>query len=151
MEFHTTDIQLALEMDAQDDLASFRHEFVIDDPDLIYLDGNSLGRLPKRSLAFLRQAVEQEWGERLVRGWNDGWIYLPALLGDKIAQLIGAGAGEVLVTEATSINLFKLVAAALRARPGCTKIISDVFNFPSDLYIIQGIIDMLGGAIAWNW
>jgi kynureninase len=96
-------------------------------------------------MAVLRHAVEREWGERLVRGWNDGWIYLPDLLGDKIAQLIGARPGEVLVTEATSINLFKLVAAALRARPGRTKIVSDVFNFPSDLYIMQGIIDMLGG------
>lgn len=144
MNFPSTDIQLALEMDAQDDLASFRDEFVIEDPDLIYLDGNSLGRLPRRSVTILHQTIEQEWGERLVRGWNDGWIYLPVQLGDKITRLIGAQPGEVLATEGTSINLFKLVVAALRARPDRTKIISDVFNFPSDLYILQGIIDMLG-------
>lgn len=139
-----TDIEFAKEMDAQDGLASFRNEFVINDPDLIYLDGNSLGRLPRRTIPYMNRVVEQEWGGWLIRGWNEGWIDLPTKLGAKIAGLIGAQPEEVLVTDATSVNLFKLVVAALRAQSGRAKIVSDVFNFPSDLYIIQGIIDLLG-------
>ncbi|MFN8455645.1 MAG: kynureninase [Anaerolineae bacterium] len=145
MNFTHTDLDFALELDAQDELAAFREEFVITDPDLIYLDGNSLGRLPKRTIPFIRRAIEQEWGERLIQVWNDGWINTPTELGAKIARLVGAQPDEILVTEATSINLFKLAVAALRARPERSKIVSDVFNFPSDLYILQGIIDLLGG------
>ncbi|TFH33590.1 MAG: kynureninase [Anaerolineales bacterium] len=144
MKFSTTDIQLAHDLDAQDDLAAFRDAFVIADPNLIYLDGNSLGRLPKRTVDVLRVAIEQQWGERLIRGWNDGWINSPTELGARIARLVGAGADEILVCEATSINLFKLAIAALRVRPGRPKIVSDELNFPSDLYILQGIIDLLG-------
>ncbi|MBE7470160.1 MAG: kynureninase [Anaerolineae bacterium] len=144
MNFTRTDLDFAHELDAQDELASFRDEFVIEDPDLIYLDGNSLGRLPKRTIEFMRRAIEVEWGERLIRLWNDGWVRTPTTLGAKIAQLVGAQPDEILVTEATSINLFKLAVAALRARPERAKIVSDVFNFPSDLYILQGIIDLLG-------
>jgi len=142
--FTRTDIDFARELDNQDELASFRNEFVIEDPNLIYLDGNSLGRLPKRSVDFMRQAIEKEWGERLIRVWNDGWVDTPTELGAKIARLVGAQPDEILVCEATSINLFKLAVAALKARPDRTKIVSDVFNFPSDLYILQGIIDLLG-------
>lgn len=145
MRFSSTDISLARELDAQDELAHFRDEFVISDPNLIYLDGNSLGRLPKRTIEFMRRAIEHDWGERLIRAWNDGWIDTPAVLGAKIARLVGAGADEILVTEATSTNLFKLALAALQARPNRTTVISDVFNFPSDLYILQGIIKLLGG------
>lgn len=143
-EFANTDLQLALELDAQDDLAAFRHEFVIEDPNLIYLDGNSLGRLPRRTVSRLENAVQRQWGERLIRAWNDGWVHAPTKLGSKIATLIGAQADEVLVADATSINLFKLAVAALRSRPGRDTIVSDEFNFPSDLYIFQGIIDLLG-------
>lgn len=144
MDFTRTDFDFAHELDAQDELAAFRDEFVIEEPDLIYLDGNSLGRLPKRTVDFMRHAIEDEWGQRLIRLWNDGWVNTPTELGAKIAQLIGAQADEIIVTEATSINLFKLAVAALRARPNRSKIVSDVFNFPSDLYILQGIIDLLG-------
>ena len=144
MNLLNTDINLARELDAQDELASFRDEFVIDDPNLIYLDGNSLGRLPKRTVDFLQNTIEQEWGRRLIRAWNDGWINSPTELGAKIAKLVGAQADEILVTEATSINLFKLSAAALQARPGRIGVVSDVLNFPSDLYILQGIIDLIG-------
>ncbi len=140
----TTAIDLAHELDTQDELASFRNEFVIDDPNLIYLDGNSLGRLPKRTIDLMSRSVEQEWGKRLIRIWNDGWVNTPTDLGAKIAKLVGAQPDEILVCEATSINLFKLAVAALRARPTRTKVVSDVFNFPSDLYILQGIIDLLG-------
>ncbi len=144
MNLLNTDINLARELDDQDELASFRDEFVIDDPNLIYLDGNSLGRLPKRTADFMQNAIEQEWGKRLIRVWNDGWINTPKELGAKIANLVGAQADEILVTEATAINLFKLSAAALQARPNRIGIVSDVLNFPSDLYILQGIIDLFG-------
>jgi kynureninase len=144
MNFDRTDFDFALELDAADELASFRNEFVIDDPDLIYLDGNSLGRLPQRTIEQLQTAIEQAWGKRLIRGWNEGWIEAPLRLGAKIAGLIGAQPDEVMVTDSTSVNLFKLAVAALQARPDRPKIVSDVFNFPSDLYILQGIINLLG-------
>ncbi len=141
--FDNTDIQLAHEMDARDPLATFREKFVIADPDLIYLDGNSLGRLPFDSQSHLKNALEHQWGERLIRSWNEDWMSLPAALGGEIARLVGAQTEEVLVCDATSVNLFKLAVAALRARPGRLKVVSDVFNFPSDLYILQGAIDLL--------
>lgn len=144
MPFTSTDISLAQEWDAQDELAAFRQEFVVEDPDLIYLDGNSLGRLPRQTIDLLQDVVQRQWGKRLVRAWNDGWIHKPAELGAKIAGLIGAQPDEVLVADATSINLFKLALAAMRARPERTTIVSDEFNFPSDLYIFQGILDLLG-------
>jgi kynureninase len=144
MNFASTDINLAQEMDSRDELASFRNEFVIKDPDLIYLDGNSLGRLPKRTTDFMRSVIEREWGESLIRSWNEGWFHTPLNLGAKLAGLIGASPDEVLVTEATSTNLYKLSVAAVRARPKRKKIVSDVFNFPSDLYILQGIADLPG-------
>jgi kynureninase len=142
--YNSTDFELAQQLDQHDELASFRDGFVIDDPELIYLDGNSLGRLPKRSVQVMHDAVEKAWGDRLIRVWNDGWINTPTQLGTKIARLIGVEDDEVLVTEATSINLFKLVIAALRAQSDRSGIVSDVFNFPSDLYILEGVIDLLG-------
>lgn len=139
-----TAIDTAIQLDKSDPLAGFRERFLIDDPDLIYLDGNSLGRLPKDTSALLHTTIEDAWGKRLINSWNEGWIDLPNTLGAKIAQLVGAQPDEIIVTGATSINLFKLAAAALRARPGRSRIVSDVFNFPSDLYILQGLIDLLG-------
>ncbi len=137
-------LSFAQTLDARDDLAVFRDEFVIDDPDMIYLDGNSLGRLPRRTVDYMHQAITKGWGQRLIRVWNDGWYHTPTELGAKIAKLVGAQEDEILVADATSTNLFKLAIAALRARPDRTKIVSDVFNFPSDLYVLQGIIDLLG-------
>ncbi|MDZ7844229.1 MAG: kynureninase [Anaerolineales bacterium] len=134
----------ARDLDRRDPLRSFRDRFVIDDPQLIYLDGNSLGRLPKSTAGHLDKAVKEEWGKRLIRGWNEGWFELPQKLGAKIARIIGARPDEVLVCDSTSINLFKLTAAALRARPELKSIISDSMNFPSDLYIFQGVVDLLG-------
>src|SRR5512135_2958388 len=103
-----TDREYALELDRQDPLARFRDEFVIDDPELIYLDGNSLGRLPRRTVARLRHAVEHEWGKRLIRGWTEGWYEAPARIGGKLARLIGAEPDEVIVADSTSVNFFKL-------------------------------------------
>jgi len=142
----STDPQFAQQLDVQDELSAYRERFVIDDPDhLIYLDGNSLGRLPKATIPYLNQLIGKQWGQRLIRGWNEGWFTAAQTLGDKLAKVIGAQPGEVLVSESTSTNLFKMAVAALRARPGRSKIVSDALNFPSDLYIFQGIIDLLGG------
>ncbi len=145
MAFSMSNMQYAQEMDARDNLAPFRDEFVIEDPGLIYLDGNSLGRLPKRALAVIQRAIEEEWGRRLIRSWNEGWLNTAKLLGGKIAHLIGAREDEVILVEATSVNLFMLAASALRARPDRKGIVSDALNFPSDLYILQGLAELLGG------
>jgi kynureninase len=139
-----TDSTYAAALDAADPLRAFREQFQFSEPDLIYLDGNSLGRLPLAAVGRARELVEQEWGAALIRGWNQGWFEAPERVGAKIAQLVGAAADEVIVADSTSVNLFKLAVAALRARPGRTRIISDDLNFPSDLYILQGAIDLLG-------
>src|SRR5258705_2872216 len=132
-----TDAAYARELDRQDELAHFRDEFVVDDPDLIYLDGNSLGRLPRRAAARLHAAVDHEWGQRLIRGWGEGWFGAPQRIGAKIAQLVGAAPDEVIACDSTSVNFFKLVMAALHARPDRHKIVTDDLNFPSDLYVLQ--------------
>jgi kynureninase len=141
-------IDHARELDAHDELASYRAQFVISDPDLIYLDGNSLGRLPKTTAARLQQAVLEEWGEGLIRGWNANWWHAPQRVGEKIALLIGAASGQVIVSDTTSNNLFKLVMAALRLRPERKRLLSDTLNFPSDLYILQGCMEVMGGGYA---
>jgi kynureninase len=132
------DVEYAHMLDEQDELAHFRKRFVIDDPELIYLDGNSLGRLPAATTQRLREAVEDEWGRRLIRGWNEGWIEAPNRIGDN------AQPGEVILADATSVNLFKLALAAVRAQPGRHKIVTDNLNFPSDLYILQSITRLVG-------
>ncbi len=136
-------LDFALQLDSQDPLASYRDLFLITDPDLIYLDGNSLGRMPKAAAERAKQIVNQEWGDDLIRGWNKGWWEAPARVGDKIGQLIGAAPGQTLVSDTTSINLFKLATAALTLQPNRKRIITDTFNFPSDLYILQGIKNLL--------
>ncbi|GAC1391464.1 MAG: kynureninase [Ktedonobacteraceae bacterium] len=138
-----TDATYASKLDAQDPLAHFRERFVIANPDLIYMDGNSLGRLPKATLTLAEDLIHQQWGTRLIRSWNEGWFTAPERVGAKIAQLIGAQPDEVLVADSTSINLFKLVVAALRMQRGRSRILTDNLNFPSDLYILQGAIDLL--------
>ncbi|MCL4266970.1 MAG: kynureninase [Anaerolineae bacterium] len=135
----TTDVNFAQEMDAQDELASFRHRFVISEPNLIYLDGNSLGRLPHDSITLAQEIVNEQWGNRLIRGWNEGWMGLQEQIGGKIAQLLGAAADEVIIADSTSTNLFKLALAAVLAQPNRHKIVTDDLNFPSDLYILQGV------------
>ncbi len=135
----------AQSLDSADELKDFRQEFAIPDPDLIYMDGNSLGRLPRRTVSRVEQIVSEEWGSRLIRSWNEGWFAAPIRLGDKIARLVGAAAGQVAVSDSTSVNLFKLVLSALALRPGRTKIVTDDMNFPSDLYILQSCVRLLGG------
>jgi len=137
-------LDFAKQRDGEDPLASYREQFVAEDPDLIYLDGNSLGRLPTSVVARMKKAVEEEWGADLIRGWNKGWWDSPSRIGNKIGSLIGAAAGQVLVGDQTSLNLFKLATAALTLQPQRKRIITDTFNFPSDLYILQGIVKLLG-------
>lgn len=129
---------LAAELDAADPLASFRDEFVFDDPDLCYLDGNSFGRLPKRTVARVEAATREQWGGRLIRSWNDGWLELPIRLGGMMAKILNVDPSEVLVADSTSLNLYKLALGTLKARER-QQIITTSDNFPSDLYILQGI------------
>jgi len=135
----------ALALDRADALAAFRARFALPDG-VVYLDGNSLGALPKATPARLAAVIAQEWGDGLIRSWNrHGWIDLPRRVGDKIGRLIGARPGEVMVADSTSVNLFKLIAAALRLRPDRRVIVSERENFPTDLYVAQGLIELLGG------
>jgi kynureninase len=134
----------ARRLDAADPLARFRREFVVSDPRLVYLDGNSLGRLPRQAGPRLRKAIEREWGGRLIRGWGEGWFTAGQRIGAKLATLVGAAPADVVVADSTSVNLFKLVVAALRARPDRRTIVTDEMNFPTDLYVLQGAIELLG-------
>jgi kynureninase len=137
----------AAELDQRDPIAAARELFLLP-PGLIYLDGNSLGPLPAAAPARIDEVVQKEWGSGLVRSWNDaGWIDLPERVAAKIAPLIGAAADEVMVADSTSVNLFKLLAAALRLRPGRRVVLSVLENFGSDLYVAQGLAHLLGGGV----
>ena len=132
-------------LDAADPLTAVRARFALPDG-VIYLDGNSLGALPLATSAAVANVVERQWGEHLITSWNrHGWIDAPFTLGAKLAPLIGARADEVLVCDSTSVNLFKLLAAALGAQPGRRVILSERDNFPTDLYIADGLARMLPG------
>ncbi len=134
-------------LDQRDPLAFARARFTLPDG-VIYLDGNSLGALPVATPARLQAAVTGEWGHGLIRSWNTaGWIDAPRRVGARIASLIGAAPDEVASTDSTSINLFKLASAAVRLRPGRRVILSEPGNFPTDLYMLQGLVDQLGGAV----
>ena len=134
----------ARELDQQDLLKAYRELFVISDPSLIYLDGNSLGRLPVKTEEYMGSAIREQWGNRLVRSWNEGWYQQSLRLGKKIAQIIGARPDEVVVSDSTSVNLYKLAYGALRIMEGKREIISDDMNFPTDLYVLQGLIKQFG-------
>lgn len=139
----TTDADIAA-LDAADPLAGFRDAFSLPDG-IIYLCGNSLGPPPRDAGERLAQVTSAQWGAHLVRGWTeDGWIGLPGRVGDKVARLIGANPGEVAIADSTSVNLFKLLAAACDLRPGRTTILSQADNFPTDLYIAQGLAGLSG-------
>lgn len=131
--------------DAGDPLAALRDRFSLP-PDLVYLDGNSLGPLPRGVATRLSQVVTREWGTSLIRGWNDhGWIDLPVRVGDRIAALVGAAPGTVVAVDSTSVNVAKAVSAALRLRPDRQVVLSDSGNFPTDLYMAQGVVNALAG------
>ena len=134
-----TDRQFALDLDASDPLAKYRDQFVIADPTMCYLDGNSLGRLPKQTIKVINDFLIDDWGAKVVEGWND-WIDQAQVTGDLIGRAtLGAAAGQVLACDTTSVNFYQLVGAALAARPGRKTIIVDAANFPTDRYILQGL------------
>lgn len=135
----------ALTYDENDDLKDFRQRFYLPDPNLVYLDGNSLGLMPAKTPLHLQHVLEYEWGQRQIRSWNEGWYNRPSEIASKIAHLIGAQEDEVVVADSTSVNLFKLAWAALRYRAEKKTIVSDELNFPSDIYIFQGLQDAFGG------
>ena len=124
-------------LDAADPLAPLHDRFDLPDG-ILYLDGNSLGALPRAVPAALADAATRQWGERLIRSWNEGWIDAPQRLGARIAPLIGAAADEVIVGDTTSTHLFKAIVAALRHDPARRTVVSEAGNFPTDLHIAEG-------------
>jgi kynureninase len=135
----------AVELDAADKFKHKRAEFLLPQG-VIYFDGNSLGVLPKAAVARVHHAVEVEWGRDLITSWNKhGWWQLAGRIGDKVAQLIGAKAGSVMVSDSISVNLFKVLSAAVAKRALRKVILSDSGNFPSDLYVAQGLTQFLAG------
>jgi kynureninase len=131
-------------LDRADPLASFRNEFVISDPDLIYLDGNSLGRLPKATVDLVGEVTERQWGDRLIRSWNEGWWDLQLRLGAQLSSILGAHPHEVIISDSTSVNLYKLADAAVTARPGRSKIVTDDLNFSTDVYVLSAVAERHG-------
>ena len=136
----------AAALDAADPLRPLRERFELP-AGVIYLDGNSLGPPPKAVFAELEQAARREWGEGLIRSWNDaGWFTLTDTLGDRIGGLIGADAGQTVVSDSTSINVFKTLHAALALRPGRSAIVAEADSFPTDLYMAEGVVASRPGA-----
>jgi len=135
------------QLDQQDSLACFRDEFSLPDHD-IYMSGNSLGAMPKKALAKAQEVITDHWGKSLIKSWNvHNWFTLSQTIGDILAPTIGADAGEVVVTDATGINLFKVVSAALTLNPNRKKIVMEGSNFPTDNYTVQGLVKLLGNSV----
>ena len=142
---HRQSLESALDRDAEDRLAPHRDAFALPDG-VIYLDGNSLGALPRNVAARVASTLEREWGHGLIRSWNEaGWIDLPARVGARIAPLIGADPACVVAADSTTVNLFKTVSAALALRPDRRRIVTETRNFPTDNYIAEGVIRQCGG------
>jgi len=138
------DREYALELDKNDPLAHFKSQFVVGDPEMCYLDGNSLGRLPKATVTAINDFMTKEWGPEVVTGWSH-WVDEAQPTGDLLGQAaLGAAAGQVLVCDTTSVNFYQLCLAAIQARPGRKTIITDAANFPTDRYILDGIAKQLG-------
>ena len=136
---NVTDREYALELDRNDPLAHFKSQFVVSDPQMCYLDGNSLGRLPKATVAAINNFMTHEWGPEVVTGWSH-WVDEAQPTGDLLAAAaLGAGSGQTLVCDTTSVNFYQLCLAAIHARPGRKTIITDAANFPTDRYILDGI------------
>ncbi len=137
-------------LDHADPLAEYRDRFVIEDKDLIYLDGNSLGMLPLVSRDRVRQVLEDDWGRHLIRSWEDRWLDLPTRTGDLIAECaLGAGPGETIVADSTTVALYKAVSAALDARPGRQAVVIERDNFPTDRYVVESLARQRGLEIRW--
>jgi len=139
-----TDREYALELDKNDPLAHFKSQFVVSDPEMCYLDGNSLGRLPKATITAINDFMVKEWGPEVVTGWSH-WVDEAQPTGDLLgAAALGAAPGQVLVCDTTSVNFYQLCLAAIHARPGRKTIITDAANFPTDRYILDGIAKQFG-------
>ena len=138
-------LEQAQALDAADRLGAYRAQFMCPDG-VIYLDGNSLGQLPLATVQAGAEAITHAWGQRLIRGWNEGWIDAPQRVGAMIAPLIGAAADEVISADSTSVNLYKLIVAALRVDPSRKVIVSEAGNFPTDLHIAEGAVAAVAGA-----
>ena len=133
-----------------DPLRGFRDRFFFADDRVIYLDGNSLGRLPMQTPSRLDELVRTDWGARLIRAWSEGWMELPQRIGDRLGEsLLGAAAGQVAVADSTTVCFYKLASAALSARPDRTEIITDRDNFPTDRYALEGLAAQRGLMIRW--
>ena len=138
-----TDREYAIELDKNDPLAHFREKFLITDPDLCYLDGNSLGRLPLETVKAVNDFLTNEWGREVVNGWSH-WVDEAQPAGDLLGRtVLGAAPGQVLVCDTTSVNFYQLCLAAINSRPGRKTIITDAANFPTDRYILDGIAKQL--------
>ena len=136
--------------DDHDALASYRDRFVGAESPLVYFDGNSLGRPLKVTGPRLAAFVEHEWGGRLIRGWDERWFHLPLTLGDELGGVaLGAGSGTVAVGDSTTVLLYKLMRAAVAARPGRTEIVLDRDQFPTDRYVAAGVADECGLTLRW--
>ena len=137
------------ELDAVDPLAQFRRRFVIPDPDVVYLDGNSLGRPPLRAIERVARVATEEWAGELVRGW-DHWLDAPRRVGDLLGTgLLGANPDEIVICDSTTVDFYRLASAALEARPGRRFIVTDRANFPTDRYVLEGLARDRDRAIAW--
>lgn len=140
----------ALALDAADPLAHFRERFVFGEEPIAYLDGNSLGRLPKSTAARLREVIDHEWGGRLIRGWEEMWVDLPTSVGDLLGrELLGAAAGQTVIADSTSVNIYKILHAAAGVRPDRDEIVMDDTNFPTDRYLLESVAAERGLTVRW--
>jgi len=145
-----TTLAEARRLDAADELAGFRDRFAIGADPVAYLDGNSLGRPPKATLERLRHVLEVEWGGDLIRSWSSGWTELPLRVGDLLgATVLGAAAGQTVIADSTSVNLYKVLHAAAGLRAGRSEIVVDDANFPTDRYLVEAVAAQRGLTVRW--
>ncbi len=141
---------MAVTLDGTDPLRGFHQRFIVAPDELIYLDGNSLGRLPRDTPALVEDVIWREWGERLIRSWSEGWMELPLAIGDRLGSaLLGAEPRQVAVADSTTVCFYKLVWAALAARPDRREIVTDRNNFPTDRYVLESLASERGMRIRW--
>ena len=140
----------AATLDAADPLAAFLERFLPAGDVVAYFDGNSLGRPPRATAEALASFVTDGWGERLIRGWDEGWVELPVTVGDEIATVVlGAAPGQAVVADSTSVNLFKVLHTACDLRPDRDEIVVDTTNFPTDRYLVEGVAAQRGMSVRW--
>lgn len=143
-------VEQARQLDAADPLAAYGDEFVRTPGVIAYLDGNSLGRPLKATRARLAEFVQDQWGDRLIRAWDEHWLDRPTELGDLAGRVVlGAGPGQTVIADSTTVLLYKLVRAAVRARPGRREIVADTENFPTDRYVVEGVAQECGMQVRW--